>query len=1012
MTTILKQFQATPPPASVKSIEEICVTCGAAVNYNQGNSGYHPPSVANQIRPSGFAQPNVQNNQNRFSQPQGYNRGNKFNQDTFYQAPIQQNQVVPLSLGSLPGNTIANSKGELKAITTRSGLFLDGPSVPMPPSFINLEEDERTEETLMDPELAEYTIKVPPPLILKVLLSNKEKLLELANTPLNENCSAVILKKLPEKLGDPGNFLIPCGFSELKCKALADLGASINLMPLSVWKKLGLPELISTRMTLELANWAICTPAGITRDVFVPVGKFTFLADFVIVDYESDPRDSVNEGNLADPNNDLVDTIPEMFTDEHTLDYSSPPLYDGVDDDLVELKSENDDVYDDPFDSKGDKIKEFKLLIDELDPPRSSDFLSSLEYDSVLYEDFFEVDALPSTNNEDKVFNPGILIHSNLFEVTIRVTSDKHVKKIPISNASLILEDFNPPLYELPFHKEVHGSDTLLSFSFENKEKVFNPGFSLLKEFILLISQNYLIEALKLSKYSKKGKNEAKNNKTEHGMEKHEKVKVKVKVKDEAKTEEILNEPTRTYIRGRVIPLRYLKKTLKDELPNLDDDYYDTEEDILYLEKLLNDDPSSNLPPVKNEDLKQVYATMTKPSIEEPLELELKDLPSYLEYAFLEGTDKLPVIISKEFKDEEKFVLLKVLKSHKRAIAWKISDIKVIDPRFCTHKILMEDDFKPAVQQQRRANLKIHEVIKKEAIKLIGAELIYPISDSPWEKCHFMVKEGIVLGHKISKSEIKVDRAKVDVIAKVPYLTFVKGAVLGQRRTKHFQPIHYANKTMTDAQTHYTTMEKVLLAVVYAFEKFLPYLVLSKTIVYTNHSALKYLFAKQDAKPSTSWFADIANYHARNLIVKGMSSQQKKKFFKDIKQYFWNDPYLFKICTDQVIRRCVYGQEGVDILTACHNRPIGGHYGANYTAKIVFDFGFYWPTIYRDAHDLVTRCDACNVKAKSRNDCLDFEDSRARGFVHRPLELLSLACLYIWESDILDLIDLMFNLLA
>ncbi|GJU24891.1 reverse transcriptase domain-containing protein [Tanacetum coccineum] len=126
--------------------------------------------------------------------------------------------------------------------------------------------------------------------MLKSLLSNKEKLLELANTPLNENCSAVILKKLLEKLGDPGKFLILCGFSELKCKALADLGASINLMPLSVWKKLGLPELISTRMTLELANRTICTSAGIARDVFVPVGKFTFLVDFVIVDYESDPR--------------------------------------------------------------------------------------------------------------------------------------------------------------------------------------------------------------------------------------------------------------------------------------------------------------------------------------------------------------------------------------------------------------------------------------------------------------------------------------------------------------------------------------------------------------------------------------------------------------------------------------------------------------------------------------------------------------------------------------------------
>ncbi|GJX99468.1 reverse transcriptase domain-containing protein [Tanacetum coccineum] len=452
MTVMFKQHQVTPAPAFVKAVEESCVTCGgahsyrqcpatdgntfsgyhdniqvyvsaAAANYNQGNTGYRPQNVANQIRPSGFAQLNVQNNQPRFNQGYNQERGN-YQGNTSYQVPIQTPQVatssdleklkkmnkvnikamqtqinnvknelrsemqssiqasmsnqtnelknlmasffqmnIPLTsgLGSLPSNTVVNPKGELKAITTRSGLVLDGPSVPMPPPFINPEEDEREEETLTDLEHGEFNIKVSPPPVqkakppsqrsfvvhkrdprhphipypsrmkqenqkekdevqihkfwqmfkqlyvnisltdalilipkyqkmLKSLLSNKEKLLEMENTPLSENCSVVIHKKLPKKLGDPGKFLIPCGFSELKCKALANLGASINLMPLSVWKKLGLPELISTRMTLELANREICTPVRIARDVFVPVGKFTFPADFVIVDYESDPR--------------------------------------------------------------------------------------------------------------------------------------------------------------------------------------------------------------------------------------------------------------------------------------------------------------------------------------------------------------------------------------------------------------------------------------------------------------------------------------------------------------------------------------------------------------------------------------------------------------------------------------------------------------------------------------------------------------------------------------------------
>nr|GEV37518.1 retrovirus-related Pol polyprotein from transposon 17.6 [Tanacetum cinerariifolium] len=247
-----------------------------------------------------------------------------------------------------------------------------------------------------------------------------------------------------------------------------------------------------------------------------------------------------------------------------------------------------------------------------------------------------------------------------------------------------------------------------------------------------------------------------------------------------------------------------------------------------------------------------------------------------------------------------------------------------------------------------------------------------------WEKCHFMVKQGIVLGHKISKNGLEVNRAIVDVIAKLPHLTTVKvilrfGAVLGQRRTKHFQPIHYASKTMTEGQIHYTTTEKEMLSVVYAFEKFRPYLVLSKSIVYTDHSALKYLLSKQDAKlrlenpykdvfenkyinenfpletlgkiscGSTSWFADFANFHAGNFIVKGMSSQQKKKFFKDVKHYFRDDPYLFWIYADQIIRRCVHGQEAYDILKACHEGTTGGHHGANFTAKKVFDADFMGP---------------------------------------------------------------------
>jgi hypothetical protein len=269
----------------------------------------------------------------------------------------------PSGSGTLPSNTIANPRGDAKAITTRSGASYKGPKIPTT-SFSSPEVLEKETEVTTDTIPPIYnggTDDVPPPVIpvqtetpptpfdnpkttpkssipypsrlskqklrekashqmdkffqifqelhfdisladaiilmpkfastIKHLLSNKEKLFEMAKTPLNENCSAVLLKKLPEKLGDPGKFLIPCIFPGMvDCFALADLGVSINLMPYSVWKKLSLPKLTPTCMTLELADRSISRPLGIVEDVFVKVGKFHFSADFVVVEFDADQR--------------------------------------------------------------------------------------------------------------------------------------------------------------------------------------------------------------------------------------------------------------------------------------------------------------------------------------------------------------------------------------------------------------------------------------------------------------------------------------------------------------------------------------------------------------------------------------------------------------------------------------------------------------------------------------------------------------------------------------------------
>ncbi|GJW78769.1 reverse transcriptase domain-containing protein [Tanacetum coccineum] len=416
-------------PATVKAVEESCVTCGgahshrncpatdgnvyrdniqeymsqaAAVNYNQGNTGYRPPMVANQVRPPGF--PPVQNqgnSQNRYNQNRGNNQGPIFrpsvNQPPAYQAPsyqapapqahgvskadfesyVKANDAVMQNMqsqmtnitdlltkfvnsntastsgsGSLPSNTIANPKGDVKAITTRSGVSYNGPQISSLPKEME-NEPEVTKDTVqpstenIQPPVVQTNDQIGEPVVasktkptfpypsrankeklrekddllalkfmeifrnlhfelsfadallhmpkfspmFRKLLNDKDKIIELKNTPVNENCSAVILKKFPEKLRDLGRFLIPCDFPEMnECLALADLGASINLMPLSIWKELNLLALTKTRMILELANHTISTPTSIAEDVFVKVGTFFFPADFVVVDYVADPR--------------------------------------------------------------------------------------------------------------------------------------------------------------------------------------------------------------------------------------------------------------------------------------------------------------------------------------------------------------------------------------------------------------------------------------------------------------------------------------------------------------------------------------------------------------------------------------------------------------------------------------------------------------------------------------------------------------------------------------------------
>nr|GEV54818.1 reverse transcriptase domain-containing protein [Tanacetum cinerariifolium] len=660
-----------------------------------------------------------------------------------------QNQ--PSTSSTLPSNTVPNPKGDMKAVTTRSGLAYKGPSIPTESPLEKV--DEKNTEEILDKEHSNSsgsTAQVQPPVVpisisepdvprtqtkptipypssfadalllmpkfastIKSLLVNKDKLFELAKVSLNETCSAMLLKKLPRKLGDLDKFLIPCDFPGME------------------------------------------------------VGKFHFLTDFVAVDFEADLRVPLILGSLT-------------------------------------LVSDNS-------------------------------------------------------------------------------VSESDASKEPIVKSS---------------------SPTLTSFR----------------------ESDFFLEEI----------------------------------------EDLLND---------------------DSIPTgIENSVYDPEGDIFFLEKLLNEDPFQ-LPLM---DLKLDEESKEKSSIEEPPELELKELPSHLKYAFLEDSNKLPVIIAKNLKVDEKEALINVLKSYKRAIAWKISDIKGIDLRFCTHKILIKDDYKPAVQSQRRVNLKIHDVIKKEVIKLLDSgyfqipidpqdqekttftcpygtfayrRMPFGLCNAPgtfqrcmmsifhdmlektmevfmddfsvfgdsfsscltnldkmlnrceetnfvlnWEKCHFMCREGIVLGHKISKSGIEVDRAKVDVIAKLPHPTTVKGVKNFLGHAGFYRRFIHDFSKIARPMTH-------------LLEKETPF-VFSKECIDAFNTLKKKLT------------------EALILVLP-----------------YWNLPFeLMCDASDYAI--------AFDILKACHEGPTGGHHGANLTAKKVFDAGFLWPSIYRDAHEMIKTCDIYQRQGK------------------------------------------------
>ncbi|KAI3755784.1 hypothetical protein L1987_55590 [Smallanthus sonchifolius] len=1029
------------------------------------------------------------------------------------------------SQGKLPAQTETNPKHNACAITLRNGKSYEGPGIQDEEEEVIVEEknEEKKKEAPKQVE-SEVKITTPPPFpsrlrstkkeredqeimetfrkvevniplldaikqvpryakFLKELCTSKKKLKGNETVKVGENISAVLQKRLPPKCKDPGVFTVPCKLGNISVpRAMLDLGASINVLPYSIFKTLNVGPLKRTGVIIQLADRSIVHPKGVLEDVLVQVNELVFPADFYVLDMEDDDAPNSSSILLGRPFLKTAKTKIDVYSGTLSMEFDGEVI--------------NFNIY------------------DAMRYPSDVSSLNFLEIIEPLTDEYLEL------SNHDIL---ALVLNRSIDEVAAKELIEK---------------------------------------------------FKLGEELMEVVT---FMDAQKKTRY----------------------------------------------------------EASKIALPNTN-------------QKLL-------------------------PSILQAPELELKTLPNHLKYVYLGEKETLPVIISNKLTSEQEVELVNTLKRYKEAIGWTIADIKGLSPSLCMHKILMEEDYKPTREAQRRLNPPMMEVVKKEILKLLNAGMIYPISDSKWvspvqvvpkktgitvtenaqgelvptrvqngwrvcidyrrlntatrkdhfplpfidqmlerlagkthyccldgysgfhqipvapedqekttftcpfgtfayrrmpfglcnapatfqrcmvsifsdyveeiievfmddftvygnsfkeclenltkilercietnlvlnyEKCHFMVDQGLILGHVVSSKGLEVDKAKIDVIKSLPYPNCVRevrsflghagfyrrfikdfskitrpmcellqkdvefefseackqafdtlkdllvtapiiqppdwnlpfeimcdasnhavGAVLGQRKDRVPHVIYYASRTLDHAQSNYSTTEKELLAIVFALEKFRQYLLGTKVIVYSDHAALRYLMTKKDAKPrlirwvlllqefdleirdksgkqnlvadhlsriinndepmplndsfpdehlfvvqvSTPWYADIVNYMVANTFPSELSRAQKDKIKREAGRYVWDEPYLWKYCADQVIRRCVDKSEVPSILDFCHSQACGGHFSPKRTAHKVLDSGFYWPSIFLDSYMFCKSCERCqktgNLKAKDQ----------------------------------------------
>ncbi|CAN6567575.1 unnamed protein product [Malus baccata var. baccata] len=998
--------------------------------------------------------------------------------------------VPPLpQVPNVPNLPNLSPKGKNVSNSVHTNVFPS--NVPFPSRFMQTKKEEAEKDILETFRKVQVNIPLLDAIkqipryakFLKELCTTRKRMSTKEVVKVGENVSAILQRKLPPKCKDPGSFTIPCVIGNTRFEsAMLDLGASINVMPYSIYASMNLGALKNDGVIIQLADRSNAYPKGVLEDVLVQVNHLVFPADFYVLE--------MDESDHA-PSLPILLGRPFMKTARTKIDVYSGTLSMEFDGDVVNFNLSDSIKY------PSDDHSCFSIdIIDSL----AQGYLDDLNDDAL--EKVITRGMELKTKGADCMHAHGIQdsFHAvppseELLEVVAALESSPKLdgkytnrESIPISTNKLLPSIIQAPVLELkplPSHLKyifLGENETLpaiisSSLTAQEEEKLLR----VLKEFksalgwtladIKGISPTTCMHHIFLEEGAKPTR----------------------------EAQRRLNPPMMEVVKKEIIKL-------------LDCGVIYPISDSRWVSPVQCIPKKSGVTVVANAenelvpqriqtgwrvciDYRKLNTTTRKDHFPLPfIDQMLERLAGYAFYCFLDGYSGYnQIVISPE--DQEKttftcpfgtfayrrmpFGLCNAPATFQRCMMSIFSDhVEKIIEVFMDDFSVFGDSFDSCLH-----NL---SVILKRCVE---TNLVLN-----WEKCHFMVKQGIVLGHIISEKGIEVDKSKIDLVRHLPsptsvrevrsflghagfYRRFIKdfskvaqplcrllqkevafeftkectksfkqlkellttapiivppdwslpfelmcdasdyalGAVLGQRKDKRPHVIYYASRTLNDAQLNYSTTEKELLAVVFALDKFRSYLIGTKVIVFTDHAALKYLLTKKEAKPrlirwilllqefdieirdkkgsenvvadhlsrmvhneeslpiletfpdeqllsikvSAPWYADIVNFLVSKRIPSEFTRHQRDKLRHDARFYVWDDPYLWKFCPDQIIRRCVHDSECHSILSFCHTYACGGHFGTQRTALKVLQCGFYWPSIFKDAKTFCLTCDKC-----------------------------------------------------